>query len=182
MVVPLQRKKARVKGTKRLQGSLTLATTSVGMQGYCQESSTNIYNRIGCCLSSVNPTPLEAQKRREHKPVSTMRKKQDGAAVLLWGGHISFGCSKQQFWLQRVLLILLKSSNGKSYYKDLPSASSYCSFSSLYLISSCACLSVPHLCLLIFIQSLWVFPIFPLPWICKLMGAKKGDTAEHFPT
>lgn len=82
--------KARVKGTQLLQGSLTLATTTVGMQGYCQECSMSIYNSIGRCLSSVNPTPVEAQnKRRGHNEMSIMKKKQDGVAVLSREGHIN---------------------------------------------------------------------------------------------
>lgn len=39
MVVPLQRMKGRVQGTQLLQGSLALATTTVGMQRCCQECS-----------------------------------------------------------------------------------------------------------------------------------------------
>lgn len=68
LVVTLQRKKERLKGTKWLQGSLTQAATTVGMQGYCQENSTNIYNRIGYCLSTkkkredIHSCPLGLEK------------------------------------------------------------------------------------------------------------------------
>lgn len=75
--------KARVKGTQLLQGSLTLDTTTVGTQGYCQELSISIYSRIGCYLSSANPTPQEAQNRRRgHMPMAIRRKKGEGVAVL----------------------------------------------------------------------------------------------------
>ena len=64
------RMNARVKGTKRLQGSLTPVITTVGIQGYFQESSTSIYNRINCGLSSVNSNSLEEQKQSKgHKHV-----------------------------------------------------------------------------------------------------------------
>lgn len=55
------------------------------------------------------------------------------------------GCSNSCFGCKRVLLHHLKSSNGISYYKDLPIALTYSSFSFIHLTSSCACLSVPHL-------------------------------------
>lgn len=68
VVVPLQRKKAGVKGTKRLQGSLTPAITTVGMQGCCQESS--LVFTIGSAVASAQQIQLHWKPKKGEENIT----------------------------------------------------------------------------------------------------------------
>lgn len=82
MVVPLQRMKGRVQGTQLLQGSLALATTTVGMQRCCQECSQYLQldQEAGWCCSSF--------MRQTHKPLGFQNCSFDWKQIFLFSWNL----------------------------------------------------------------------------------------------